>query len=60
MDYEMTEFHTKRGSIRCCDSLEYMKQQMQNESCDLIFTSPPLATAGKRDYGNERECDCVN
>lgn len=30
-----------------------MKQQMDNESCDLIFTSPPFALVRKKDYGNE-------
>lgn len=51
----LTEFHTSYGSIRCCDSLEYMKNHMEESSCDLIMTSPPFALVRKKDYGNESE-----
>jgi site-specific DNA-methyltransferase (cytosine-N4-specific) len=59
VDYEITEFHTQRGSIRCCDSLAYMKEHMEDECCDLIFTSPPFALVRRKDYGNEKEEDYV-
>jgi DNA modification methylase len=55
MTHKLTEFHTSQGSIVCCDSLEYMKQHMESDSCDLIVTSPPFALVRKKDYGNESE-----
>jgi len=60
MNQQLTEFHTSKGSILCCDSLDHMKQHMQNETCDLIFTSPPFALVRKKDYGNESEKTYVN
>ena len=51
--WEVTEFHTSKGAILCCDSLKYMQQHMKSNSCDLIFTSPPFALVRKKDYGNE-------
>jgi site-specific DNA-methyltransferase (cytosine-N4-specific) len=32
-----------------------MKQHMEDDSCDLIMTSPPFALVRKKDYGNESE-----
>ncbi len=58
--YKITEFHTQRGSIRCCDSLAYMREHLGDECCDLIFTSPPFALVRRKDYGNESEQDYVN
>ncbi len=60
MVHELTEFHTPHGSIMCCDSLAYMKQHMEDDSCDLILTSPPFALVRKKDYGNESEDTYVN
>jgi DNA modification methylase len=60
IEHEVSEFHTKYGSIFCCDSLEYMKNNMKDDSCDLIFTSPPFALVRKKDYGNESEDTYVN
>lgn len=45
VDYQVTEFHTQKGCIQCCDSLTHMEQHMRDESCALIFdqsaTCPP-------------------
>lgn len=52
----MTEmFKTIYGSIHYCDSLPFMREQMANESVDLIFTSPPFALLRKKDYGNAEQ-----
>jgi site-specific DNA-methyltransferase (cytosine-N4-specific) len=37
-----------------------MREHLQEESCDLIFTSPPFALVRTKDYGNESECNYVN
>jgi DNA modification methylase len=55
MSHRITEFRTGKGTILCCNSLTYMKQHMKDDSCDLIFTSPPFALVRKKDYGNENE-----
>lgn len=55
MVHKLTEFHTPHGSIIRCDSLAYMKQHMEDDSCDLILRSPPFALVRKKDYGNESE-----
>ncbi|OHB65356.1 MAG: DNA methylase [Planctomycetes bacterium RBG_13_60_9] len=60
MTHRLAEFHTRHGSIVCCDSLEYMTQGMADDSCDLILTSPPFALVRKKDYGNESEETYVN
>jgi DNA modification methylase len=60
MSYKITEFRTKKGTIVCCDSLSYIKQNLENGSCDLIFTSPPFALVRKKEYGNENEQTYVN
>ncbi|MBX2996975.1 MAG: site-specific DNA-methyltransferase [Caldilineaceae bacterium] len=43
------------GQIIYQDSLEYMREQVKDESIDLIFTSPPFALLRKKDYGNVEE-----
>lgn len=45
-------YATKYGKIVNQDSLEYMRQEIHDESVDLIFTSPPFALLRKKDYGN--------
>ncbi|NJN94334.1 MAG: site-specific DNA-methyltransferase [Anaerolineales bacterium] len=46
---------TPHGKIVHRDSLEYMRQEMADESVNLIFTSPPFALLRKKDYGNVEE-----
>jgi site-specific DNA-methyltransferase (cytosine-N4-specific) len=51
----MEDFRTTYGKIIHRDSLEYMKQEIADETVDLIFTSPPFALLRKKDYGNVEE-----
>lgn len=51
----MEDFVTEYGRIVHYDSLEYMHSTIQDESVDLIFTSPPFALLRKKDYGNVEE-----
>jgi DNA modification methylase len=60
MSRRITEFRANKGIILCCDSLAYMKHHMKDNSCDLIFTSPPFALVRKKDYGNENEKEYVD
>ncbi|MEM7534751.1 MAG: site-specific DNA-methyltransferase [Chloroflexota bacterium] len=46
---------TAHGKIIHEDSLCYMRNQIADESVDLIFTSPPFALLRKKDYGNVAE-----
>ena len=48
----LPEYITQHGKIINRDSLEYMRQEIDDESVDLIFTSPPFALLRKKDYGN--------
>ncbi len=45
-------FETKYGKTYLCNSLELLKQ-MENNSLDLVVTSPPFAIIKKKKYGNE-------
>jgi len=49
------EYATPHGKIVHQDSLQYMRAQLNDESIDLIFTSPPFALLRKKDYGNVAE-----
>lgn len=51
----MEDFVTKHGRIVLQDSLEYMRDAIEAETIDLIFTSPPFALLRKKDYGNVAE-----
>lgn len=51
----MKDFITKYGRIIHQDALEYMRDSMEDDSVDLIFTSPPFALLRKKDYGNVEE-----
>jgi len=55
----MENFATSFGKIIQKDSLEFMTQEMADESVDLIFTSPPFALLRKKDYGNVEEHEYV-
>ena len=46
-------FKTKLGSIVHDDSLKYLKK-VEDNSLDLIITSPPFALTRKKAYGNEQ------
>lgn len=46
-------FKTKLGSIIHDDSLKYLKK-VEDNSLDLIITSPPFALTRKKAYGNEQ------
>jgi site-specific DNA-methyltransferase (cytosine-N4-specific) len=48
----LPDFETPHGKIVHQDSLEFMQQKLDDESVDLIFTSPPFALLRKKDYGN--------
>lgn len=51
---------TQYGSIQECDSLHYMRDNMADDSVDLIMTSPPFALLRKKDYGNVAENEYVD
>lgn len=46
-------FETKLGAIWAADSLHYMQEEMEDNSVDLIVTSPPFCLLTKKEYGNE-------
>ncbi len=46
-------FRTHLGSIHEVDSLRFMRENIADNSIDLIVTSPPFALLRKKDYGNE-------
>lgn len=56
----MTEFNsrlgysTPKGTCICGDSLEFL-QELQDDSIDLVMTSPPFALQRKKEYGNESQ-----
>ena len=45
-------YKTKLGRIYCVDSLEFMRNAMDDASVDLIMTSPPFGLVRKKSYGN--------
>jgi site-specific DNA-methyltransferase (cytosine-N4-specific) len=49
----MSLFHkTRFGAVHLDDSLEFLRNQVQSESVDLIVTSPPFGLVRKKQYGN--------
>ncbi|MEK7784802.1 MAG: DNA methyltransferase, partial [Chloroflexota bacterium] len=46
------DFITPYGKIVHQDSLAYMRENVANDSVDLIFTSPPFGLLRKKEYGN--------
>lgn len=46
-------FRTPFGTICQGDSYSLMKNKLENESVDLIMTSPPFGLVRKKEYGNE-------
>ncbi|HEX5483109.1 MAG TPA: DNA methyltransferase [Terriglobia bacterium] len=56
----MRTFHkTKLGEIVLGDSLDYLAD-VQDESVDLIITSPPFGLVRKKDYGNVESHEYVD
>jgi len=45
-------YETKHGRIYCVDSLEFIRDEIDNGSVDLIMTSPPFGLVRKKTYGN--------
>ncbi|MED4971303.1 DNA-methyltransferase [Parageobacillus toebii] len=53
-------YETERGKIYLGDSLDYLFNVAEEESVDLIMTSPPFGLVRKKSYGNEdadKYCD---
>jgi DNA modification methylase len=55
----MKDYKTNFGKIVPKDSLKYMRDSLNDESIDLVFTSPPFALLRKKDYGNVAEDEYV-
>ena len=51
-------YKTKYGATYCGDSLNLI-EQLDNNSIDLVVTSPPFALLRKKEYGNESQEDYV-
>ncbi len=51
-------FKTDFGKLYLGDSLEILKE-IQDDSIDLVFTSPPYALHFKKEYGNENQDEYV-
>ena len=45
-------YRNKLGRIIHSDSLTYMKKKVEDDSIDLIMTSPPFALTREKNYGN--------
>lgn len=52
-------FEAEHGQMILGDSVEFMKG-LQEDSVDLIMTSPPFALVRKKDYGNEAADDYLD
>lgn len=53
-------FKTKRGSMYCVESLDFMRSEVADASVDLIMTSPPFGLVRKKSYGNVDSENYVN
>ncbi len=51
-------YRTKYGAAYCGDSLNLI-EQLNDNSIDLVITSPPFALLRKKEYGNESQDDYV-
>ncbi len=51
-------YETKFGKAICGDSLEWL-QSREDNSVDLVITSPPFALQRKKEYGNKEQCEYV-
>lgn len=52
-------YSTENGKCVCGDSLELI-QQLEDDSVNLVVTSPPFALQRKKDYGNENQDSYVD
>ena len=52
-------FHSALGRVLCGDSLRFLRDQVEEESVDLIVTSPPFGLVRKKEYGNVEAHDYV-
>lgn len=52
-------YRTARGEAWCGDSIEVLADQCDNDSVDLIVTSPPFALQRPKEYGNESQATYV-
>ena len=52
-DSRLRKFHsTQLGEIYLGDSLKLIREKIDDDSVDLIMTSPPFGLVRKKDYGN--------
>lgn len=51
-------YKTRYGATYCGDSLNFI-EQLDDNSIDLVLTSPPFALLRKKEYGNENQNDYV-
>lgn len=51
-------YFTDYGAAYCGDSLQLL-EQLEDNSIDLVVTSPPFALLRKKEYGNENQEDYV-
>ena len=51
-------YYTNYGAAYCGDSLRLI-QQLEDNSVDLVVTSPPFALLRKKEYGNEEQDNYV-
>lgn len=56
---QYVNYTTAHGQCVCGDSLELL-QQLDDNSVDLVVTSPPFALQRKKSYGNEDQEEYVN
>lgn len=49
---DIPAYTTKLGAVYCGDSLELINQ-LEDDSINLVMTSPPFALLRKKEYGNE-------
>ncbi len=52
-------FESDQGKIIHGDSLSFLQEQVEDESVDLIMTSPPFGLVRKKDYGNVDAADYI-
>ena len=57
--YSHAGYSTENGMCVCGDSLELLTN-LQDESIDLVVTSPPFALQRQKEYGNEKQEEYVN
>jgi DNA modification methylase len=54
----MTSYSTNYGKAICADSIKIL-ESLQDNTVDLVVTSPPFALLRKKEYGNESEDEYV-